>query len=57
MDGGEGGGNLVDGVTTPLSEGTDALHEMFVTLVASGFTEWQACVVVGVHLAESGRQS
>lgn len=44
-------------VLTPLGEATSGLHEMFLALIASGFTEWQACQVLGVMLAEQGRQS
>jgi hypothetical protein len=42
---------------TMLSEASSGLHEMFASLIESGFTEWQACRVIGVMLAESGRQS
>jgi hypothetical protein len=41
---------------TPLAEAANELHEMFRTLIDSGFTEWQACRVIGVMLAEQGRQ-
>lgn len=41
---------------TALGEAAAGLHEMFVSLIASGFTEWQACRVIGVMLAESSRQ-
>ncbi len=42
---------------TPLGEATAGLHEMFLALIASDFTEWQACRVLGVMLAEQSRQS
>jgi len=42
----------MDELQTPLAEGMGQLHEMFLTLVSSGFTERQACQVVGVYLAE-----
>lgn len=29
-----------------LSVGAAAMHEMFLSLVAAGFTEWQACIIV-----------
>jgi hypothetical protein len=40
-----------------LSEAASGLHELFVTLVESGFTEWQAVRILGVMLAEQGRQT
>jgi hypothetical protein len=43
--------------STPLSEAGSSLRELFETLVASGFTEWQACRILGVMVAEQGRQS
>jgi hypothetical protein len=43
-------------VRTPLVEGAVELHEMFSSWVEAGFTEWQACQVLGVFLAENGRQ-
>jgi hypothetical protein len=41
---------------TPMAESAAMLHEMFRSLIASGFTEWQACRIIGVLLAEQGRQ-
>lgn len=41
---------------TPMGEAASGLHEMFLTLIKSGFTEWQACRIIGVMLAEQGRQ-
>lgn len=41
---------------TPMAEAATGLHEMFRTLIDSGFTEWQACRIIGVVLAEQGRQ-
>lgn len=43
--------------STPLGEATGSLHEMFLSLIAAGFTEWQALRIIGVMLAENGRQS
>lgn len=42
---------------TPLSEAAAAAHEMFTELVTAGFTEWQTCRIIGVWIAEQGRQS
>ena len=42
---------------TPLAEATNNLHEMFLSLLESGFTQWQALRILGVMLAEQGRQS
>jgi hypothetical protein len=33
------------------------LHEMFTSALGAGFTEWQALRLLGVWLAEQGRQS
>ena len=41
---------------TPMAESVANMHELFGTLTASGFTEWQACRILGVMLAEAGRQ-
>lgn len=41
---------------TPMAEATAHLHEMFVTLVAGGFTEAQALHMLGVMLATNGQQ-
>ena len=41
---------------TQLAEAAVGLHETFRTLTESGFTEWQACRIIGVMLAELGRQ-
>ena len=45
-----------EGSMTPLAQAASGLHEMFRTLIDSGFTEWQACRVIGVMLAENSRQ-
>lgn len=37
---------------TPLKVATDSLHELYMTLINSGFTESQACRILGVMLAE-----
>jgi hypothetical protein len=42
---------------TPLAESAASVHELFLGLVHSGFTEWQALQVIGVMLAEQSRQS
>jgi hypothetical protein len=42
---------------TEMRESAAGLHELFVTLKAVGFTEWQALRLLGVMLAEQGRQS
>jgi len=41
---------------TPLRQAAAQLNEMFRELKAAGFTEWQACRILGVTLAEQGRQ-
>jgi hypothetical protein len=44
---------------TPLSEAAAGLHEWFKTMVEQGFTEYQACVIIGVMMAhnkETGRE-
>ena len=41
---------------TPLAEGAVVVHEFFQSLLAAGFTEWQACQIVGVMIADQGRQ-
>lgn len=42
---------------TQMMEGMAQMHEIFKTMTDSGFTEWQACRIIGVMLAEGGRQS
>jgi len=46
-----------DFVLTPLAELAGSTHEIFKAYVAAGFTEWQACRIIGTYLAELGRQS
>jgi hypothetical protein len=41
---------------TQLMDAATQMHEVFKTLQASGFTQWQACRILGVMLAEQGRQ-
>lgn len=41
---------------TPLAEGAAMIHEFFLSLVAAGFTEYQAGQIIGVMLAETGRR-
>lgn len=43
--------------STPLAERAAEIHELFVALQGAGFTEWQALMIIGVMLAEGGRQS
>jgi hypothetical protein len=38
---------------TPLQEAFTGLHEMFRTMVEQGFTEYQACVIIGVMIAHN----
>lgn len=40
-----------------MAEAAAQLHEMFKSLLDQGFTEWQALRIIGVMLAEQGRQS
>lgn len=42
---------------TVLGEGSAAIHEIFLELLSAGFTEWQALRLIGVMLAEQGRQA
>lgn len=42
---------------TPIAASMAQLHELFESLTRSGFTEWQALRIIGVMLAENGRQS
>ena len=48
---------MPDSPTTPMHEMFVHLHEMFVGMKDSGFTDWQACRIIGVWMAEQGRQS
>jgi hypothetical protein len=41
---------------TPTAEAVAGLREMFTSLAEGGFTEWQACRIIGVYIAEAGRQ-
>ena len=41
---------------TPLAEAAGQIHETFTSMTGQGFTKWQACVIVGVMLAQSSRQ-
>jgi hypothetical protein len=43
--------------STPLAEQAAGLHEAFLAFLAAGFTEWQALRIIGVMVAEGGRQS
>lgn len=51
------GSQLPESPLTQLVEIMTQTHELFQSMVASGFTEWQACRVIGVMMAENGRQS
>lgn len=42
---------------TVMREAIGGIRELFVSMVETGFTEWQACRVIGVMMAENGRQS
>jgi hypothetical protein len=46
-----------DPTPTPLGSSAVQLHEIFRTLVDSGFSEWQACRIIGVMIAEGARGS
>jgi hypothetical protein len=41
----------MDEPLTPMTEASTQLHELFETLLASGFTQLQACTIVGVYMA------
>lgn len=43
--------------STPLKLATDTLHELYTTLTNSGFTESQACKILGIMLAENAGNS
>lgn len=36
---------------TPMQEGAAGIHELFVSMIGQGFTEYQACVILGVMLS------
>lgn len=40
---------------SPLAEAFLAMHEMFLSMVAAGFSEYQACVMLGSWMAASGQ--
>lgn len=40
-----------DGDLTPVVAGAIELHELFVSMLAAGFTEGQACRILGTMLA------
>lgn len=42
---------------TPVAEASAVMREYFESLVRAGFTEWQACRILGVMVAEQSRQS
>lgn len=42
---------------TELQEAALAMREMFVTLVDAGFSEYQACIILGTSVAQGGRGS
>ena len=42
---------------TPLFIATNALHEVYETLLQSGFTEDQAIRMLGIMLAETNKRS
>ena len=46
-----------DFIVTPLAQLAGSANEIFKAYVNAGFTEWQACQILGVYLAELGRQS
>lgn len=41
---------------TGMAEAAVSLHELFLSMVEADFTEWQACRILGVMLAEQNRQ-
>jgi hypothetical protein len=41
---------------TGMAEAAASLHELFLSMVEAEFTEWQACRILGVMLAEQNRQ-
>lgn len=43
--------------STPLGVAAAQLHELFTTMLEAGFTEQQACRVLGCMLAESNGQN
>ncbi|GLY32115.1 hypothetical protein [Kineosporia sp. NBRC 101731] len=46
--------SIMDGDLTPILQEATALHEMFLTMVKAGFTEIQACRIIGTMLASGG---
>lgn len=43
-----------DGEITPTAEAMIQMHELFVSMLAGGFTESQACRILGTWLATLG---
>lgn len=41
---------------TPMQEAAASAREMFVTLVGAGFSEGQACQIIGTVMAVTGAQ-
>jgi len=48
-------GRMPDNPMTPMGEAFASLHEMYLGLRASGFTETEACHIIGSFLADQGR--
>jgi hypothetical protein len=40
---------------TPFGEAVAQVHEMFLSFLAAGFTEYQACMILGSFLASTGQ--
>jgi len=38
---------------TPIAEGMSAIHELYLSLRRAGFTRVEACIILGVFIAQS----
>lgn len=48
---------MAAGEYTPLAAAAASMHELFTTMIANGFTEAQACRILGIMLAENAAGS
>lgn len=51
------GNDLPPDPISVMKEGASQLHELFESRIDAGFTEWQACRIIGVYITEVGRQA
>lgn len=43
--------------STPLGDAVVSMHQLFINMLAAGFTEWQACLILGMMMANQTRGS